>query len=178
TAKTIWTGSPAGEPFGTSFNDVAFKVPAAFAMWPSELRVPSKSAEPVMPSSGSTSADWERSSFFIVSFACTGVSAVSVELIGPAVPSIFKLPPPGRPTDASTGNRSEKEKLRMVMLTLLYTIGLPVRDPTVTVPSFRSSLATFTFAGAPDVFSDDCADFPSEEKFQTPSRFRSRVISG
>jgi len=75
--ETIWTGSPAGNPFGTSFNDVAFKVPVAFAMRPSEVSEQSKSAEPVMPSSGSTSADGERSSFLMVSFAWTGVSAVS-----------------------------------------------------------------------------------------------------
>src|ERR1035441_7724457 len=31
TAKTTWTGARAGEPCGTSFNDVAFKVSPAFA---------------------------------------------------------------------------------------------------------------------------------------------------
>src|ERR1035441_8055316 len=50
------------------------------------------------------------------------------------------------------------------------------------VPSVRSSLATFTLAGALDVFSAALAcfadGFPSDEKFQTPSRLRSKAISG
>ena len=104
-------GTPDGEPLGTSFNDLAVKVPLAFAMWPSELRVPSKSAEPVMPNSGSTSADWERSSFLRFTFACTGVSEVSVGLIGPLVPSMLKLPPPGRPAETSTGKARVKRKI-------------------------------------------------------------------
>src|SRR5208282_421593 len=177
--------TPAGEPLGVSFSDVAFKVPLAFAMWPSEFNVPSKSAKPATPSVGSTSADWERSSLVMVTFPCTGVREVSVELIGPALPSTFKLPPPGSWTETITGNALAKEKLLTVTLTLSYEIGLrlPVVDPSVMVPSVRSSLATLTFAGALGAFAAavagcaaDC--FPRDEKFQTPSRSRSKLISG
>src|SRR5260370_25668097 len=109
------------------------------------------------------SGDWARSSLLRLNFACTGVSAVSVALIGPALPSIFKLPPPGSRAEATTGNALVNEKSRIVMLTLSYMTGLrfPEIDPREMVPSVRSSLATFTLDGAFDVFSAalaGCAD--------------------
>ena len=87
--------------------------------------------------------------------ACTGVNEVSAESIGPAVPSIFKLPPPGRRMETTTGNALVKEKLCTATLTWSYTTGLrfPVVDPSVMVPSVRSSWATLTFAGVPDFLS-------------------------
>ena len=51
-------------------------------------------------------------------FACSGVSDVSAELIGPIVPSSFTLPPPGRAMDKVTGNALAKEKSRIEMFTL------------------------------------------------------------
>jgi len=87
-------------------------------MWPSELSVPSKSAEPVIPSAGSTKADCARSSFLMVIFAWAGVRVVSVGLIGPAVPSMLSEPPPGSSAEATTGNLLVKEKSLIETLTL------------------------------------------------------------
>src|ERR1035438_4979575 len=110
TVKTTCTVCDDGDPLGTNFSELAFNVPLAFTTWPSDVAVPSKSAEPVIPVSGFTIADCDRSSLLRLILTCPGVSAVSVALIGPAIPSIFMEPPPGSAEDTVTGNLLVKEK--------------------------------------------------------------------
>src|SRR5713101_2525961 len=187
------TGHPAGEPFSASLSLSAFRVPLVRSCRPSELSLPSKSARPAMPEDGSTNPEEARSSRFTVSCASSGVKEASAELMGPALPSSFKSPPPGRSAESVNGNCEVKDKSRAVMFTWSYTRGLvdELARPTDTRPSFTFSLLTERFAveDSPDLASELDLSPPAEaalepevaprlEKFHFPEAEWSRNISG
>src|SRR5439155_14368726 len=104
--------------FADIFNLSAYIVPFEHSTRQSEATVQSKSAKPAIPDDGSTKPEAARSSRLTSNFASRGVCTASFWLIGPALPSSFKLPPPGRSAVAVSGNWELKEKLRAVTFTL------------------------------------------------------------
>src|SRR5436305_1975413 len=77
-------------------------------------------------------------------FACRGVSAASLGLIGPALPSRFNFPPEGRFAVTLKGKDESKEKLLALMVTLSYTRDFSSEWARLTVmrPSLTASFCT------------------------------------
>src|SRR5690348_8467860 len=130
-----------------------------------------------MPEFGSVKPDAPRSNCFTPIFASSGVSDASVGLIGPAVPSNFAVPPPGRFAVRVNGNCEVNEKFLTSMFTLSYTRGFTDEFCWLTVkrPSLTFSLATdklgfdvsLDFAGSGEAGFED--EFPPRlEKFHFP----------
>src|SRR5947209_8475406 len=105
-----------------------------------------------------------------------GVSAASLGLIGPALPSRFNFPPEGRFAVTLKGKDDAKEKLLTLMVTLSYARGfssewarLTVRRPSVTASFCTERLglllvAGWLFAGFSGCFSG-CAGFAGSAVF-------------
>ena len=108
-------------PFTASLSLSAFSVPLVRSTCPSELSVPSKSATPAIPVDGSTNPEAVRSRPLTLIFASIGLAETSLELMGPALPSSFAVPPAGRFAVMVKGNCEVGEKSRTLMSTLSYT---------------------------------------------------------
>src|SRR5580765_1993629 len=139
---------------------------------------------PEMPAAGSRKPDCARFNLRMVTLASSGVWAALSALMGPVLPSIFRLPLAGSSAVISTGNEEVNEKLVTLILTLSYTCGFSV-DPaceTVRRPSSTLSLATDRL-GLPlegdAVFGADVFLPPRLEKFHfSPFSDLTRLISG
>src|SRR6267378_258081 len=96
-------------------------------------------------------------------FASSGVSAASLVLIGPALPSSFSVPPAGRSAVSLNGKEESKEKSLTSMFTLSYTRGCSLEPARLTVrrPSLTFSLATERFG--PMLEDDDDCDEPGSD---------------
>src|SRR6267143_650062 len=88
-------------------------------------------------------------------FASSGVIAASLALVGPALPSSFRVPPAGRLEVSLKGKEESKENLLTSMFTLSYTRGCSLEPARLTVrrPSLTFSLATERFGLTVE---DDC----------------------
>ena len=73
---------------------------------------------PAMPAAGSMNPEASRFNFCTLIFASTGVCAASSELIGPALPDSFMLPPAGVSAVNWKGNEDAKEKFVTSTFTL------------------------------------------------------------
>src|SRR5438874_12475998 len=108
---------------------------------------------PEMPAAGSMKPDCARFILRIDTLASSGVWAAFSALMGPALPSIFRLPLAGSSADILNGKDEAREKFVTSILTLSYTCGLsfdPARE-TVRRPSSTFSLATDRFGLPPEV---------------------------
>src|SRR6202163_3523612 len=114
----------AGAPLGESLSLSSVASPLLLAWVPLELIVPSKFATPDIPELGSINPEAAKSKPLTLIFASKGVIDASFELIGPAVPSSFAFPPPGRSAVKVKGNCELYEKFFTVKSTFLYTCAL------------------------------------------------------